>query len=59
MFHHALAAVSLQSHASGWWDAVQVASDMGDLVAEGINSFKFFLAYKVSCLHFAFHPIIS
>ena len=28
------------------WDD-QVASDMADMVEEGINSFKFFLAYKV------------
>lgn len=26
----------------------QVAEDMGKLAAEGINSFKFFMAYKVS-----------
>ncbi len=26
---------------------VQVSRDMGTLVAEGINSFKFFMAYKV------------
>jgi dihydroorotase-like cyclic amidohydrolase len=29
------------------WDA-QVAEDMGKLVQQGINSFKFFMAYKVS-----------
>ena len=25
---------------------MQVSADMADLVAEGINSFKFFMAYK-------------
>lgn len=29
------------------WDK-QVSDDMGKLAAEGINSFKFFMAYKVS-----------
>ncbi len=28
----------------------KVAADMADLVAQGINSFKFFMAYKVSAL---------
>jgi hypothetical protein len=32
---------------TSWSD--KVAADMGTLVQQGINSFKFFMAYKVRC----------